>query len=778
MNWKNLKIAKKLYIGFGTILTLTAIVGYVSMTGFRAMEQAAVDLEDVNKIEKWVKDCEVDHLQFILIGDQKSVDAARENTRQMLTLIDAVSSRSDQTDNKSRLEKIRSNATDYQASFNQFVGQSSELKQASDVMVAAGRKVLSECDALNTGDAQRLQNLMLEARRHEKDYQLRRDRKYVEQNSQSMASLLSLSENLKSRSRSQQVKEQLDAITVAAHEYNTAFGGFVNTKDRQNEIASEMAARANDLASGCEELLRAFQNDAAATESSVLTIVGVVTGIAVLLGLLVAFYLARGISVPLQSVARLTEQINEEFQSFEKVARAIAQNDLTQRVSQSKIESLNIDSLDEVGQLVKAIDGMIVTKGNLGNSFELMNSNLSGMIRQLADNARELVSAATEIASSSEQMSKGATDQSGQVGQVSAAVEEMTATIIESSRNAGEASEAANGAAGVATEGGRIVNETIQGMQKIAKVVRGSAESIAKLAQSADQIGEIIGVIDDIADQTNLLALNAAIEAARAGEQGRGFAVVADEVRKLAERTGKATGEITEMIKGIQKQTQDAVHSMESGIREVDRGRDLADRAGNSLNEIVTMAQRVTDMINQIATAAQEQSTASEEISKSVEHISTVTRETASGAEQSAAAAEELNRQAEGMRMMVSKFTLSDGNTGMLSIAQNDHRLYVEKLGQVTKGKLALSSWKEVTHRECRFGKWYYSDGARQFGSNPEFRAIEGPHERVHLYANQAVAAMRQKDKEKIRKNHDLAVSASHEVIEHLEHCNRVVSFS
>ncbi|HKK20007.1 MAG TPA: methyl-accepting chemotaxis protein, partial [candidate division Zixibacteria bacterium] len=202
------------------------------------------------------------------------------------------------------------------------------------------------------------------------------------------------------------------------------------------------------------------------------------------------------------------------------------------------------------------------------------------------------------------------------------------------------------------------VGDTINGMQRIADVVRISADSIGKLAKSADQIGEIISVIDDIADQTNLLALNAAIEAARAGEQGRGFAVVADEVRKLAERTGKATGEITDMIKGIQGETTEAVQSMESGISEVDNGRQLADSAGGSLTEIVSMSQRVMDMVQQIATATEEQSSAAEQISRNIEHISSVTKETATGAEQSAAAAEELNRQAEGMKQMVAQFKI------------------------------------------------------------------------------------------------------------------------
>ena len=385
----------------------------------------------------------------------------------------------------------------------------------------------------------------------------------------------------------------------------------------------------------------------------------VIALIAFLLGAVIAYYISRIITKPITKVVGLTKQMNAEFDQFVEVVDAIANNDLTKNIKQSEIESLGIDSKDEIGMLVKAIEGTLKNKGKVGASMERMTTNLTGMVRKLSENANQLVSAATEIASTSEQMSRGSNDQAQQVGQVSTAVEEMSATIVESARNASEATEASKGASDTATSGGQLVNDTIQGMQTIAAVVRESAESIGKLAKSADQIGEIVGVIDDIADQTNLLALNAAIEAARAGEQGRGFAVVADEVRKLAERTGKATAEITDMVKGIQAETEEAVASMETGVQEVDKGRELADRAGNSLTEIVNMSQRVMDMIQQIATATDEQSTAAEQISKNIENVSSVTKETATGAEQAAAAAEQLNKNAENLQNIVAQFKVT-----------------------------------------------------------------------------------------------------------------------
>jgi len=296
----------------------------------------------------------------------------------------------------------------------------------------------------------------------------------------------------------------------------------------------------------------------------------------------------------------------------------------------------------------------------LSKSFADMVAKLASMVQRLHGLADQLVSAANRIAVSSGQMSSGAQDQADKVNQVTAAVQEMAATISEATRNAADATEASRNASETAGVGGEIVGQTISGLGKISNMVRESADSIGLLAESADQIDKIVGVIEDIADQTNLLALNAAIEAARAGEQGRGFAVVADEVRKLAERTGKATGEIKGVIDSVQHRTATAVQSMEAGIQSVDKGRDLADQAGGSLKEILNMSQNVVAMIEQIATGAEEQSASAEEISRSVESISAVTAETAKGAGEMAFSAEELNSQAESLQKMLAEFKTTE----------------------------------------------------------------------------------------------------------------------
>ncbi len=324
---------------------------------------------------------------------------------------------------------------------------------------------------------------------------------------------------------------------------------------------------------------------------------------------------------------------------------------------------------DGYGIMKKLTDGDLTARmdkeyrGNYNWYKDYINNlgeSLLKLVSEITDAIKATNNASNSISSSTEEMSAGAQEQSQQTLEVAGAVEEMTKTILETTKNASLASEASKKYGGIAKDGGKVVNETIDGMNKIATVVKRSASTVQLLGKSSEQIGEIIQVIDDIADQTNLLALNAAIEAARAGDQGRGFAVVADEVRKLAERTTKATKEIAVMIKQIQKETTNAVISMDEGTKEVGKGLLLADNAGASLQQIIDGAGNVVDIITQVAAASEEQSSASEQISKNIEGISSVAEQSAAGITQIAKAAEGLNRLTFNLQDLISKFNIEN----------------------------------------------------------------------------------------------------------------------
>jgi methyl-accepting chemotaxis protein len=349
-------------------------------------------------------------------------------------------------------------------------------------------------------------------------------------------------------------------------------------------------------------------------------------------------------------------------------------NELVTNITNADLNSrFNSTRKDEIGGLQKAFDGFV--------------DQIKNTLVQVSESSAAVASASTEISSSTEQLAAGAQEQSSQSAEVAGAVEEMTKTIIENSRNASDTADTAKRAKATAEKGGNVVRQTVEGMKDIAKVVNKSADTVKALGRSSDQIGEIISVIDDIADQTNLLALNAAIEAARAGEQGRGFAVVADEVRKLAERTTKATKEIASMIKQIQADTKDAVISMDEGTKKVNDGIILADQAGDSLREIMEISQLVTDKVAQIAAASEQQSSASEQISKNVEAISSVTQESASGTQQIARTAEDLNRLTENLQELLNKFNLG----GTAAAAPTRHDAYQRPKTTVQKSRKAVT---------------------------------------------------------------------------------------
>jgi methyl-accepting chemotaxis protein len=365
------------------------------------------------------------------------------------------------------------------------------------------------------------------------------------------------------------------------------------------------------------------------------------------------------------NIAAVTNELEQEKQNIQKkVEEAVAESEkqkeyLKESVDKLLIEMVKFSEGDLTVNLNVTSDDEI---GKLYAGFNKAVSNIKEMMKKIKYAIESTANASSQISISTEEIAAGAMEQSAQTSEVATAVEEMSRTIFENTKNTSYAAATAKDSGDKAIKGGKVVEETIEGMNKIALVVKKSAETVYELGKNSDKIGDIVQVINDIADQTNLLALNAAIEAARAGEQGRGFAVVADEVRKLAERTTKATKEIATMIKEIQHDTLDAVESIKQGTTEVERGKEKANLAGEVLKEIVEGAKKVSDIVDQVATAGEEQSSTVEEISKNIEAINNVTHEASNGIQHIAHAAEDLNKLTSELQNLFANFKLDDFN--------------------------------------------------------------------------------------------------------------------
>ncbi len=315
----------------------------------------------------------------------------------------------------------------------------------------------------------------------------------------------------------------------------------------------------------------------------------------------------------------------------------IASGDLTVRLDESRN--------DELGAIAKASNKMAI--------------ELSTVIKEVISASHDVASAATEVSANAEEISAGMFEQSSSLNQVSAAVEEMSASINEVAGKSSHTVDLASQSGVQAKSGGEVVEHTIKGIEEIGSLVNQSATTIGSLGSKSQEIGQIIETINDIAEQTNLLALNAAIEAARAGEHGRGFAVVADEVRKLAERTTDATSEVSQSISDIQKETVLAVTSINGCQEEMNTGVAFAREAGESLQKIVQANDSVDTEIAGIAAATEEQSQACNTISMNIESISNLIERSTDGVREAATASSMLSNSAEELQSMVSRFKVA-----------------------------------------------------------------------------------------------------------------------
>ncbi|MBC2655019.1 methyl-accepting chemotaxis protein [Pseudomonas sp. MSSRFD41] len=631
----NISVNLKLGLGFGLVLALTTVLALTSWTSLGGMIDRSNWMSDITQLNIGLTKLRVTRLQYMLTnGDEtaaQSVQATLDDfSAQQKKLLTSFQS----PENIKLLQGLGATIAAYQDSLN-------KMRNAYRTGNAARQAMNQNADDANdliNGINERVKQMSLSDERFEQfqaiteakeAFQLARyevrgyvttsnpetEQKAVAQLNAAITELEQLNKHF-GRTQGDALQRLASALThyrSSLQTFKAAFSDAVQARKEMTDQGADIVERSDALYQ-----IQLDRRDVESAQARSLQLTS--TLLALLVGVLAAVIITRQITRPLRETLVVVERI--------------ASGDLTQ--------DLHVTRRDELGVLQQGIARMGVT--------------LRELIGGIRDGVTQIASAAEELSAVTEETSAGVNSQKVETDQVATAMHEMTATVQEVARNAEEASQAAAAADGEAREGDKVVAQAIEQIERLASEVVRSTDAMSMLQQESDKIGSVMDVIKAVAEQTNLLALNAAIEAARAGEAGRGFAVVADEVRALAQRTQKSTEEIEELVAGLQNGTQQVATVMHNSRVLTDSSVDLTRKAGASLENITRTVSNIQSMNQQIAAAAEEQSAVAEEISRSIINVRDVSEQTAAASEETAASSVELARLGGQLQMMVSHF--------------------------------------------------------------------------------------------------------------------------
>jgi methyl-accepting chemotaxis protein len=632
----NISVNMKLALGFGVVLVFTALLALIGWTSLGNMTFRSDRVADISKLSNKLTDLRVTRLQYMLSNGDEAV------AQTVQTALDAYKAQQQflQTTfsnplNVPPIKALGEQINAYQASLNKMRdGYKASAKVRADMgvdavkaaeLIAAINDDVMKLDATDERRFDQYQTIVkakedvMLVRYEVRGYTGNVTAKTEEAATRQLSSAISGLEQLNATFGGSQA-DRLKQLEASLISYRNSVQGFKAANDNINAARAEMTAEQAVIVKLSKELidLQTSLGDADTQQARTLQIAG--TLLALIFGALAAVIITRQITRPLQETLTVVDRI--------------ASGDLS--------HDLIVTRKDELGVLQHGI--------------QRMGATLRDLIGGIRDSVTQIASAAEELSAVTEQTSAGVNSQKVETDQVATAMHEMSATVHEVARNAEHASVAASAADTQARDGDKVVGQAIAQIEKLASEVIRSTDAMNVLEQESDKIGKVMDVIKAVAEQTNLLALNAAIEAARAGEAGRGFAVVADEVRGLAQRTQQSTEEIEGLVAALQNGTRQVSDIMLSSRQLTDSSVALTRKAGTSLESITNTVSNIQAMNQQIAAAAEQQSSVAEEISRSILNVRDVSEQTAAASEETAASSVELARLGNQLQMLVSHF--------------------------------------------------------------------------------------------------------------------------
>lgn len=448
-------------------------------------------------------------------------------------------------------------------------------------------------------------------------------------------------------------------------------------------------------------------------EHALMELVVIIVGF-LLIGILVAWLISHSVSKPLRGIQLAMKDIST------------GEGDLTQR--------LPVNGRNELTAIAEEFNQFI--------------SQIEQLIKELMCSVASVSSSGSHLFDVSDHTLDLANRQRQETGEIATAMNEMAATAQEVARSAAGSADVTQQADQQALLGNRVVGEAIDAIHALAEDVTSMMSVVRDVEDRSERINSILDVIRDIADQTNLLALNAAIEAARAGEQGRGFAVVADEVRALAHRTQNSTAEVNEMISALKEGTGRTVAVIEQSQQQSERTVETAARAGEALQAITHAMDQIRDMTAQIASAAEEQTQVSETISESIVRISGGAEETSVGAEDILTSTASIGTELAQLMRIIRRFKVQQDDVIELEVARAAHQAWKLRLRAFLDGQAEIPHGQAVSSHECDFGRWFYGVGLERYGRSGAMAAIEQPHDRLHQLIGEILEA---KDRQQLQ---------------------------